>query len=195
MSTDTLSTFFALLSLLCVAAVLLVVLGAVARRLGLGGSVGDELRAGLGRAALPLAWVVALSATLGSLYYSEVANYTPCLYCWYQRICMYPLAVILGVALLRRDVGVRWYALPLAIVGIGFSTYHVWIQTFPDSSSGACGVGASCTARYVEEFGFIAIPNMAWAAFALIITMLIVALPSDRTSAEPSAAVPETSEV
>ncbi|WP_027460880.1 disulfide bond formation protein B [Deinococcus murrayi] len=66
---------------------------------------------------LYLAWVVALVATLGSLYFSEVRGFAPCVLCWYQRIAMYPLALLLGLAALRGDLGIRTYALPLAAVG------------------------------------------------------------------------------
>jgi hypothetical protein len=65
-------------------------------------------------AAVWLAWLVAVGATVGSLYFSEVANFNPCRFCWFQRIAMYPLAVILLVGALRKDPGVRWYAVPIA---------------------------------------------------------------------------------
>ncbi|AIZ46565.1 disulfide bond formation protein [Deinococcus radiopugnans] len=66
---------------------------------------------------LYLAWLVALAATLGSLYFSEVRGFRPCVLCWYQRIAMYPLAVILGIAALNSDFKIRRYVLPLAAVG------------------------------------------------------------------------------
>ena len=180
MSTETLSTFFALLSLLCVAAVVLVGVGALLWRSGVGGAALVDLRDGLGRVALGLAWLVAGVTTLGSLYYSEVAGYTPCVLCWYQRICIYPLAVILGVAVLRRDVGVRWYAIPMATLGVVVSSYHTWVQAYPDRTTDFCTLEAPCTARYVWELGFVSLPFMALSAFLFVITMLAVAVPDDR---------------
>jgi len=78
----------------------------------------------IGPYGLWLAWLVALTCTVGSLYFSEVANFTPCTYCWYQRIAMYPLAVILGIAALRRDWGIRRYAVPVAGIGAAIALYH-----------------------------------------------------------------------
>ena len=86
-------------------------------------------------AALTLAAGVAVVATLGSLYYSEVADFPPCRLCWFQRIGMYPLAVILPVAAWRRDRQVRWYALPLAVGGGAVSIYHVLVERFPSLES------------------------------------------------------------
>ena len=185
MSTETLSTTFALLSRLCAAAVVLVAAGAVAWRAGVGGPVLGELRDGLGRVALGLAWLVAGVTTLGSLYYSEVADYTPCVLCWYQRICIYPLSVILGVAVLRRDVGVRWYAIPMAALGVAVSSYHTWLQAYPDRTTAFCTLDAPCTARYVWELGFVSLPFMALTAFLFVIAMLLVA-PSPTRLAPPS---------
>lgn len=176
MTTDTASRFFAFLSLLCVAGTVAVVAGAVVLRAAGGPAWLARLRVDVGRAALGLAWVVATVTTLGSLYYSEVAHYVPCKLCWIQRICMYPLSIILGVATFRRDVSVRWYALPLCAVGAGFAVYHTWLQAFPDRSSAFCTTDAPCTARYVWELGFVSLPFMALSAFCFIAAMLVVAV-------------------
>ena len=123
---------------------------------------------------IPLAFVVATVATLGSLYLSEVANFVPCRLCWYQRIAMYPLPVLLGVAWWKRDDGVRRYALPLTIIGMCISTYHIVVERFPSlEESGVCEVANPCSVRWVERFGFITIPTMALAAFALISGLLV----------------------
>ena len=114
MTTSTMTLLFATLAILAAAAA--VVLHAV-RWLPF-----PEARQRLGELLdgqeIPLAFVVATVATLGSLYLSEVANFVPCRLCWYQRIAMYPLPVLLGVAWWKRDDGVRRYALPLAIIGM-----------------------------------------------------------------------------
>jgi disulfide bond formation protein DsbB len=141
-----------------------------------------RLQTDLRQWALPLAAIVALTATLGSLYYSEVAHFVPCQLCWYQRIAMYPLALILGVAAWRRDATVCWYAVPLAGAGAAIALYHSWIQAFPpESGSSFCTLDAPCTTRHVWEYGFVSIPFMAFTAFLTIGALLWLARPSDRS--------------
>jgi disulfide bond formation protein DsbB len=176
-STETASVFFALLSLLCLAATLgVVVLALVAR------SNPDSAAAGLlddlGGVALWLAWVVALVTMLGSLYYSQIANFVPCELCWFQRIAVYPLALILLIAAIRRDRGIWVYVVPVAAVGSIVSIYQTQLQAFPSQSS-FCSATTPCSARYVWEFGFVSLPFMALTAFAFIITMLLVARATD----------------
>jgi len=140
-------------------------------------SVGEsyaDLRGRLGPLALTGAWGVALLAMAGSLYFSEVANYTPCTLCWYQRIAMYPLVLILGIAIVRRDLAIRPYAIALAAVGAGISTYHYLLEWFPDIDAGACHVGIPCTQVWFREFGFITLPLLALIAFALVIALLLI---------------------
>lgn len=131
---------------------------------------------------LPLAFLVALVATLGSLYLSEVADFIPCTLCWYQRIAMYPQVLLLGVAWRRRDEGIRVYALPLALVGGCVSVYHVVLERVPSlEDSGVCDPANPCTIRWVERFGFITIPVMALSAFVLL-AALFTHLPTTRPS-------------
>ncbi len=121
-----------------------------------------------------VAWAQALVATLGSLYFSEVMLLTPCMLCWYQRIAMYPLSVMLAVAALRRDLAVRRYAFPLALIGASIAAYHYLLERFPTVlSSGACSAGVPCTTVWVWQFHYISIPFMALSGFALIITLLL----------------------
>jgi hypothetical protein len=124
------------------------------------------------RAPLAFAWTVALTATLGSLYLSDVRQLEPCLLCWYQRIAMYPLVIVLGVALLRRDAEVWKTALPLAVIGAAISTYHILVQWLPSVELAQCSTSAPCTLRYFVLYGFITIPAMAGSAFVLISTLL-----------------------
>jgi disulfide bond formation protein DsbB len=127
-----------------------------------------------GRELLAGAWVVAAIAMVGSLYFSG-SGLEPCRYCWYQRIAMYPLVLVLGVAVLRRDVGVWRYVLPLSVVGGLISTYHAALQLQPALEVVECSVGAACTLRYFAVFGWISIPWLAGAAFLWITTMVSAA--------------------
>ena len=142
----------------------------------------DSLVDLFGPVALHLALGVALVATLGSLYLSEIANFPPCRLCWYQRIAMYPLVPILVVAIWRRDAGVRFYALPLALVGGLISTYHVLLERYPSLESGMCEATNPCTLIWVRRFGYLTIPTMALSAFALIAVLLLTAGADERAA-------------
>jgi disulfide bond formation protein DsbB len=115
------------------------------------------------------AFVVALVATLGSLAFSEILHLPPCVLCWYQRILMYPLVIILGVGILRKDTKVYMYVLPLSILGLAIALYHSLIQwgIIPDTLS-PCTLGVSCTTRQINLLGFITIPFMSLVTFTLI---------------------------
>ncbi|MCB2223081.1 MAG: disulfide bond formation protein B [Actinobacteria bacterium] len=117
---------------------------------------------------------MALVAMAGSLTYSEVAHYAPCEFCWYQRIAMYPLALTLGIAAVRRDRGHWRYSLPVVAIGAALSTYHYLMQQFPDLSAGSCSAATPCTAAWVWEFGFVSIPLMALACFAAIAALVTI---------------------
>lgn len=122
-------------------------------------------------------WLVALTATLGSLYFSEIRHFVPCTLCWYQRILMYPMVVLLGVAAWNRDAGVAKYALPLTLFGVVVSGYHVLDQKIPSFGfAGACSSGVPCNVAYVNYLGFITIPVLALTAFVAITALLLVAL-------------------
>lgn len=128
-----------------------------------------------GKYGILLAGIVALVATASSLFYSEVAGFPPCELCWYQRIFMYPLVILLGAAIWKRDSNVTAYALPLAIVGGLVSLYHNYIYYF-NTGLAKClfsASGVSCVKRYVFEFGYITIPLMALTAFLAIIVLLV----------------------
>ena len=128
--------------------------------------------------ALPLATAVAVVATGGSLLLSEVAGYVPCVLCWYQRIAMYPLVVVLGVATVRDDRQVWRTVVPLSGIGGIIATWHVAIERFPTLGSDLCDPAAPCALRWVEEFGFLTIPTMALIAFAAIATLSLAARPA-----------------
>lgn len=128
-----------------------------------------------------IAWLLAAVATAGSLFFSEVMKLPPCVLCWYQRIAMYPLVVILAVSILRRDAAERAYAIPLAVTGFLFAVYHnlLYYKLIPESIT-PCTSGISCTSRQIEWAGFITIPLMSLVAFAAILTCLL--LPTKRKS-------------
>jgi disulfide bond formation protein DsbB len=114
-----------------------------------------------------LSWIVAFIATLGSLFFSEVMGFTPCLLCWYQRILMYPLSIILLIATIKNDRNISIYVFPLAFIGLAISGYHYYLQKTPTIELGACGV-IPCTTQYIHWFGFITIPFLAFVAFMII---------------------------
>lgn len=168
MSPETLDLYNTVLAVLSLAAIASAVALVVYRMVK--GSEASQL---LTPGALWLAWTVAAVATAGSLIYSEVVHFIPCRLCWYQRIAMYPLAVILLVGAIRREVVARYYALPLALVGFGISVYHYIVQLYPSLEGGSCDPTNPCSARYVEQFGFVSIPFMAGAGFIVVAVLLM----------------------
>jgi disulfide bond formation protein DsbB len=138
----------------------------------------------LGDKAIWLAWLVALVATVGSLIYSEVIHFEPCRLCWFQRIAMYPMAIILLVGGIRREAQVKLYVLPFALVGLGISVYHYLIQTFPNLEGGSCDPDNPCSNIFVSVFGFMTIPFMAGAGFIVIAVLLGLYVNNKATSKE-----------
>jgi hypothetical protein len=130
-------------------------------------------------ASLPTATAIAFVASGGSLFLSEVAGYLPCTLCWYQRIAMYPLVVILGVATWRRDRQVWRTAVPLAAIGLVIAIWHVVIERRP-ALGGVCDPVAPCSLRWVEEFGLLTLPMMAGIGFLAIIALTLAARPQPR---------------
>lgn len=122
-----------------------------------------------------LAWVLAVGAMLGSLFFGEVMKLPPCTLCWYQRICLFPLTAVLAVGIVRRDPGLVAYALPLALAGLAIGVYHnlLYYGVIPESLS-PCTQGVSCSTRQIEWLGFITIPMMSLAAFVSILVALLV---------------------
>jgi disulfide bond formation protein DsbB len=184
--TETVTLFFAFLATIAQVVVVLGVGLAVGSRLSpaLAG-LQARVAGALAPQALGLGAVVALTATLGSLYLSEVAHFPPCTLCWYQRIAMYPLVVILGIAELRRDGGARFSAYVLAGAGSAISIWHLVVEANPTLGSGSCDPTNPCSTKWVEEFGYLTIPGMALSGFLLIITLLTtVSAPSSDLSPE-----------
>ncbi|MFO7301848.1 MAG: disulfide oxidoreductase [Acidobacteriota bacterium] len=125
-------------------------------------------------APLMVAWFVSLVATMGSLFFSEVMRLPPCVLCWYQRICMYPIALVLTVGLASGDRHLPRYVWPLAAAGLAIAVYHnlLYYHLIPDSIT-PCTTGVSCTDRQIEWLGFITIPLLSLTAFAIIAGCLV----------------------
>ncbi len=119
---------------------------------------------------LYLAWLQSVIAMAGSLFFSEVLHFPPCVLCWYQRICMYPLVAILTVGIFRKDKQVATYVLPLAIIGWCIALYHnlLYYQILPESMA-PCVAGVSCTTKFISWFGFVTIPLLSFTAFTIIV--------------------------
>jgi disulfide bond formation protein DsbB len=171
------------LALLALGLLFVLALGLI---LGLVGR-GERLRELFRGLELSLAFIAALTATGGSLYFSEVAHYTPCLLCWYQRIAMYPMVVVLAVGLVRRDAAVAYISLPLALIGGAISVYHYQLEWFPEQSSICSAAGPPCSLVWFREFGFITIPFLAGTAFLLIASMSALAIHRLRRSQDEQA--------
>jgi disulfide bond formation protein DsbB len=128
---------------------------------------------------LRLAFLIALAGLLGSLYFSEVMHFPPCLLCWYQRICMYPLVAIFGVGLWKEDRSVWAYAFPLTVAGLVISGYHnLLYYGFVSEGLVPCQKDLSCTTRQLELFGFLTIPLMAFGGFLMFNILGLTALRS-----------------
>ena len=118
---------------------------------------------------------------LGSLYFSEIAHYAPCKLCWYQRICMYSIAVLALVAVVRRESAARVralapYVLTLSLLGLCISTYHYLLEWFPQLESNVCSIDVPCTTVWFRKLGFVTLPGMAWAAFLGVALVMIAVL-------------------
>lgn len=125
--------------------------------------------------SLYIAWLVSIIATLGSLYFSDIRGFIPCELCWYQRILMYPLTIILGIGTFQNDPSVRRFVLPMASIGWGISLFHYLQQKVPGFAAiKPCANGVPCNVQYINWLGFITIPFLALTAFTLIIILMVV---------------------
>jgi len=176
MTTDTVIA----LSVLGVVGQVLVGLGLIIGALALVGVRGplDALRNLLWGYELWGAFVVAAIATGGSLFYSQIAGFTPCEFCWFQRMMMYPLSILTLLIAARGDNRAARYLLPLPIVGAGTSIYHMLLEHHVIKEPGACTLtGGGCTANWIalHSFGYLTIPTLALTAFLLLIGFLVLA--------------------
>ena len=122
-----------------------------------------------------LCWLVAAVSAMGSLFFSHVMEFAPCVLCWYQRIFLFPLVLILAIGLFPFDKKVVKYALPLAIAGWLTAVYHNLLYAgFIPKSIQPCSQGVSCTEEYINLFGFLSIPMLSLLSFSTIVTFLII---------------------
>jgi len=188
MTVAAVETFYGILAIVALA-LIAIVLGV--RLAAIASDRGRERWRGLVGAVAPnayaMAWLVAFLATAGSLYFSEVAGFEPCRLCWYQRIAMYPLVILLAIAAARRERAGAWYVAPVAAIGAIISTYHVALEWFPSLDSGSCSVTAPCTLVWFRVLGFISLPTLALTAFLLILTLMAVRLAWRPDAADPIA--------
>jgi hypothetical protein len=184
-SVDVTTNFFLILTLAADAVVAaVVVLGAAALVSRRAREAWFTVAEFVGPQAMLLGWIVAIVTTLGSLYYSLHAGFVPCELCWYQRIAMYPLVVVLGVGWLRRDGNAWSTALPFVVVGAPLSLYHWLVERVPSfAESSSCSVVAPCTAPYFEKLGFVTLAWMCLSSFLLIGTMLALFVTAQRLEA------------
>jgi len=122
-----------------------------------------------------IAWLIASVSTLGALFLGEVMGYTPCVLCWYQRIAMFPLVLILAAGLFPFDRRVVRYALPLALAGWGLALFHWGVASglIPESIT-PCSQGVPCSIEQVVWFGFLTLPMLSVLAFSAIIALLLL---------------------
>ena len=122
-----------------------------------------------------LCWLVAGVSTMGSLFFSYIMEFAPCVLCWYQRIFLFPLVLILAVGLFPLDKKVVKYALPLAAIGWLTAAYHnlLYAGIIPESIQ-PCSQGVSCTEEYINLFGFLSIPMLSLLSFTTIIALLVI---------------------
>ncbi len=119
-------------------------------------------------------WLLATISTLGAIFLGEVMGLTPCVLCWYQRIAMFPLVLILAAGLFPLDARVVRYALPLAAIGWATAVFHLLVsEGIVSEAMTPCTAGVPCSQRLIEWFGFLTIPMLSVAAFSIISAMLI----------------------
>jgi len=134
----------------------------------------DKLKQWLKENVLYIAWIQAILAMGGSLFFSEILKYPPCVLCWYQRICMYPLVAIIAVGIAKKDKNLAWYVLPLSIIGLGIAIFHnlLYYNIIPEAIA-PCIQGVSCTTKFIEYFGFITIPFLSMVSFIVVTACII----------------------
>jgi disulfide bond formation protein DsbB len=175
-SSGIINTGYAVLALVADALVLLIVIAfAISRTSAVARERWGRLRDGITPFALQVAWIAAVLATFGSLYLQFGEQLNPCEFCWFQRICMYPLSLLLGIAAFRGDIQVaKRYFIGLAVVGAGLAVYHYQLERVPGEPT-VCGSAVPCNVAVINVFGFISVPFLSMAAFLLITTLLLMA--------------------
>lgn len=177
MDRDAVQIFSAVLALATLAGGLTTAVALAARRAPWAEAWLGQIR----EAGVWLMCAVTGGAMVGSLYFSEVANFAPCKLCWYQRIAMYSIAIITFVAGLRRDRQIARYTIVLAAIGLVVSTYHYLLEWYPTLESSVCSVDTPCTTIWFREFGFVTLCFMAGSAFIFVITTSLALIRNSTT--------------
>ena len=170
-NTEAVQMFSALLAVAAIGWTLLLLWVIVA---GSGGETGRALIRVVRTNAMRFTLLLSGASMMGSLYFSEVAHYAPCKLCWYQRVCMYSIAIISLVAVVRRERTAAPYVLTLSLVGLFISSYHYLVEWFPQLESRVCAVDVPCTTVWFRELGFLTMPSMAGIAFLAMALTLVV---------------------
>jgi disulfide bond formation protein DsbB len=125
---------------------------------------------------LALGFFISFSAVLTSFFYSDVLNFVPCIYCWWDRVLIFPQAVIFGMAWLKKDRNAFWYSCILTLLGLAKSLQHLHLYYYGEADAPCDASGVSCVQRLVSEFGgYISIPMLAFTGFFALATILLVA--------------------
>lgn len=124
---------------------------------------------------LYIGWVQAILAVGGSLFFSEILRYPPCVLCWWQRVAIYPMVILFAVGIHKKDRNLFWYAMPILFVGWCISIFHnlLYYKIIPDTLA-PCELGVSCTTKYIEWFGFVTIPSLAFMALSIMMVTLYI---------------------
>lgn len=123
---------------------------------------------------LYFSWLLASVAILGSLYFSQIRGMDPCNLCWYQRISLFPLGIILGIACYKGFMGIAPYALPLVFIGMLFAGYQVAIQQIPEwNPIELCGSGPKCTDK-IQVLGPLTLPMLSLGNFIVLAVLLLM---------------------
>lgn len=162
--------FFSLLTLISNIAVLAVVLSFILYKTGIYRSFWERGRKLIDRNAIFILFLVSVTATSGSLYFSEIVGFVPCKLCWIQRIFMYPIPILFLTSMLKKSKEVFLYSLPLSLIGFIIAGYHYYMQLNPNpyAPCGDVGFSVSCSENFFTHFGYITIPWMSFSAFLII---------------------------
>jgi disulfide bond formation protein DsbB len=167
MTTETFELFFALLTIATLVTTAVLV---VARLVARTRASGREVLRSVAASRMAICAAITTTSMLGSLYFSEVAHFVPCTLCWYQRIAMYPLAILTAMAAVRKE-DLSPYVRVIASIGLVISAYHWLLERFPSIDAGVCSTAVPCELVWFEKLGFITLPFMAFTAFAAVLAL------------------------
>ena len=127
----------------------------------------------LGTNAVLISFLATLSAIAGSLFYSNIIGFDPCVLCWWQRIFMYPQFIIFAMAVIKRRSDIFLYTLPLSVIGALIAIYQILLPYIESYGLGCGATTVSCTKLYINAFGYITIPVMSLTIFATLILLAV----------------------